>query len=85
MVPLHCFGYHSKCSINVCTTAKELAQLTDQSITCSSSGYNGNSSSSNYMIMDTTNEDDNSSSIATDISMDQQDDPEDVAMEIQQE
>ena len=35
--------------------------------------------------MDTSNEDDNSSGISTDISMDQQDDLEDVAMEIQQE
>ena len=65
--PLHCFGYHSKCSTDFCTTAKELAQLTDQSITYSGSGDNGNSSGSSY-TMDASNEDDNSSSISTDIS-----------------
>ena len=82
--PLHCFGYHSKCSIDFCTTAKELAQLTDQSITNISSGDDGNSSGSSY-TMDTSNEEDISCSISTDISMDQQDDLEDVVMEMQQE
>ena len=40
--PLHCFGYHSKCSVDFCTTAKELSQLT---VSPSSSGCDdGNSS-----------------------------------------
>ena len=82
--PLHCFGYHNKYSIDFCTTAKELAQLTDQSITHISSGDDGNSSGSSYK-MDTSNEEDISCSISTDISMDQQDDLEDVVMEMQQE
>ena len=81
---MHCFGYHSKCSIDFCTTAKKLTQLTDQSNTHISSGNDDNSSGSSY-TMDSSNEEDISSSVSTDISMDQQDDLEDVVMQMQQE
>ena len=55
---LHCFGYHSKCSVDFCTTAKQLAQCTVVSTTPSSSG------SSNSSIGDegNSNSDDSTSS-----------------------
>ena len=77
--PLHCFGYHSKCSVDFCTTAKELSQLT-VSPSSSGGGDDGNSSGSNDM-MDTSSEGYNSSNALAD----QQDDLEDAAMELQQE
>ena len=79
--PLHCFSYHSKCSVDFCTTAKELAQLTVVSTTPSSSGDDSNSSggddsnsSGGSDMMDTSSEGYNSSNALADTSINQQDD-----------
>ena len=83
--PLHCFGYHSKCSVDFCTTEKELAHTPSSSGDDSnSSGDYSNSSGGNDM-MDTSSEGYNSSNALADTSIDQQDDLEDAAMELQQE
>ena len=69
--PLHCFGYHSKCSTDFCTTAKQLVHLPSNSQSNTNIGVSSSSSGS---------------SVDTSIhSDDDQDDLEDAIVELQQE
>ena len=71
--PLHCFGYHSKCSVDFCTTAKQLAQCTVVSTIPSSSGSSNSSisddgnSNSDGSDGSTSSGDDGNSIVSSDI------------------
>ena len=84
--PLHCFGYHSKCSTDFCTTVKQLVHLSSSSHSNTNSGVS--SSISDTQMTNTFSECSNSSSSSVDNSIhsdDDQDDLEDATMELQQE
>ena len=84
--PLHCFGYHSKCSINVCTTAKWL--FIYPAAVKSNTNSSVSSSGSDTQMMNTFSECRSNSSSSVDTSIhsdDDQDDLEDAILKLQQE